>query len=164
MMATIELPVLFGQNDRWRDMGAGFRGEKAQLSFAELFTSVSIIVAVILTLWLLSRLMTRREGRRLYNHPRHLFRSLCRAHGLSGAEQRLLRQVAVTRQIANPSGLFLDYEALEQARWDPRLKRHSDLIANLCDRLFLETPVADDPAQGRVATVHEPPLIAASGR
>ena len=78
-MSNSPLTALLAQANRWREMGRDFRVDHTKLDPSLIVASLVVLVAVIAFLWFLHRLMNKREGRRLYNSPKQLFRSLCRA-------------------------------------------------------------------------------------
>jgi hypothetical protein len=104
--------VLFAEADHWREMGRDFRVDHDKLDPTLIIASVIVLVTVVLFLWFLHRLMNRQEGKRAYNSPRQLFRSLCRLHELSGAERRALTYLSRGDQ---PAILFLSPDRFDAA-------------------------------------------------
>ena len=114
-MSDILYMPLIAQIDKWHEMGREFQSDHSKLAPELVFASLSVLAVVVVFLWLLTRLMNRTEGRRVFNNPKQLFRSLCRAHQLSSGERRLLVQIGRARQIAQPASLFLEPEQFDAA-------------------------------------------------
>jgi hypothetical protein len=129
------LPILLAQADRWREMGRDFRIDHTKLDPTLIVASLIVLVAVIAFLFFLHRLMNRREGRRLYNSPKQLFKSLCRLHDLTSAERRTLLNLARSQELPQPASLFLAPErfaaALESPAWQPHRRQLERLRAKL---------------------------------
>jgi hypothetical protein len=135
------LPVLLAEADSWREMGRDFRVDHTKLDPSLIIASLVVLVAVVAFLGFLHRLMNRREGRRLYNSPKQLYRSLCRLHELTAADRRTLAQLARSARLTQPASLFLDPDrftaALKSPAWQSQrqhLERlHAKLFAGLDD-------------------------------
>jgi hypothetical protein len=150
------LPILVAQADRWREMGRDFRVDHTKLDPSLIIASIVVLIAVIAFLWFLHRLMNRREGRRLYNSPKQLFRSLCRLHELNGAGRRMLVQLAHSQQLPQPASLFLDPDrfaaALKSPAWQSQRRQierlRAKLFAGLDDAAAAKTglPTSGQPA------------------
>ncbi len=124
------------QIEKWREIGRDFQSDHSKLGPGLIVTSLFVLATVVVFLWGLARLMNRQEGRRLYNSPRQLFRSLCRAHELSLADRRLLAQIGRSRQIAQPASLFLEPEPFDAVAGDPAFQGQEIAVRKLRDRLF----------------------------
>ena len=111
--------MIFAETKSWREMGRDFRVNHSKLDPTLIVASVIIVALVVAFLWFLHRMMNRQEGRRLFNNPKQLFRSLCRVHELTGGERRLLKQLARAQDVAQPAGLFLAPERFDAARESP---------------------------------------------
>jgi hypothetical protein len=132
---VIFLPLL-AQMDKWREMGRNFQSDRPTHSPALVVACLSVLAVVVVSLWLLVRLMNRQEGRRLSNDPRQLFRSLCRAHQLNRADRRLVAQIGRLRQLAQPASLFLEPDQFDAAAELPALHGQEAAIKRLRNRLF----------------------------
>jgi hypothetical protein len=141
-------PLLLAQIEKWREMGREFQSDHPKPAPGLIAASLIVLAIVVVFLWLLARLMNRQEGRRLFNNPKQLFKSLCRAHDLSGADRRLLLQIARIGQISQPASLFLEPEPFDAAETNPALDEQQSAIGNLRGRLFgtAAAPVAAAPA------------------
>ena len=104
--------ILFAEADHWREMGRDFRVDHEKLDPTLIIASAVVLITVVAFLWFLHRAMNRQEGKRAYNSPRQLFRSLCRLHELSGAERRALSYLARGDQ---PAILFLSPDRFDAA-------------------------------------------------
>src|SRR5207302_413248 len=132
------LPVLLAEAEKWREMGRDFRVDHAKLDPSLIFASVVVLVLVVGFLWFLHRLMNRQEGRRLYNSPQQLFRSLCKLHELSGAECRLLAQIARAHHLSQPACLFLEPDQFNAAMTIPAFQSQRKQLDNLRGKLFAD--------------------------
>jgi len=135
-MSKPTFAVLFAQADRWREMGRDFRVDHTKLDPSLIIASLIVLVAVIVFLWYLNRLMNRREGRRLYNSPKKLFRSLCRLHELTRAERRTLVNLDRSQGRSQPAGLFLDPERFAAAMATPAWQSQRRQLERLRAKLF----------------------------
>ncbi len=142
MEHNLAFPMLFAQSDRWRDMGRDFRADHSKLDPGLIFVSLVVLVAVIGFLWWLNRMMNRQEGRRQYNNPKQLFRSLCRAHNLTRAQQRLLLNVARIQGMTQPASLFLEPDRFDEAA-KGGLSAAAEQLAELKKHLFWATAEAN---------------------
>jgi hypothetical protein len=134
--------ILLGQIEKWQQMGRDFRTDRPKLDPTILIACFGILLAIVCGIWLLSRLLTRQEGRRLFNSPRQLFRGLCGQHELSRTERRLLKQVARFENIEQPASLFLQPEAFDIAARHPEFAQQVPQLRDLCRRLFEGLPPA----------------------
>jgi hypothetical protein len=82
------------------------------------------------------RLSRRGEREFSSNSPARLFDDLCRAHKLSRASRRCLKQLAVDRNIDPPATLFLEPEHLDSTDVPPRLKSSIQELRQLRAKLF----------------------------
>jgi hypothetical protein len=130
------LPVLIAQADRWREMGRDFRVDHTKLDPSLIIASLIVLVAVILFLVFLHRLMNRREGRRLYNSPKQLFKSLCRLHELTSAERRTLLNLGRSQEVPQPASLFLAPERFIAALQSPAWQSQRRQLERLRGKLF----------------------------
>ena len=131
--------MLLAAGPRWRSMGSGFRGRRARLDSSDLITGLVIFAGIVVAVILLSRFMARQDGRKHYNSPRALFRSLAKAHGLDWASRRLLRQVARWQRLAHPARLFLEPSRYDPVNLSPQLRERLGEIHALRDRIFAAT-------------------------
>jgi hypothetical protein len=134
------------QIDKWREMGRDFQSDHSKLAPGLIVASLAVLAVVVVFLWLLARLMNRQEGRRLFNSPKQLFRSLCRAHDLSRSDRRLLVQIGRVRRVAQPASLFLEPEQFDAALEQPAFHGQEKALKKLRDRLFGSEPSRGGPA------------------
>lgn len=135
------LAVLLANTARWQDRAGGFRGRHGQFDWASLGWPLLAVAAVGVALWMFTRYRHGGNGRRSYNSPRELFRSLCRAHDLDRGQRRLLRKLATQLKLPEPAAIFLRPEHLTEA--GPKLMpTRVEAITALRQRLF-EEPAAE---------------------
>ncbi len=137
-MSSHSISVLFAEADHWREIGRDFRVDHEKLDPTLIVASLIVLVAVVAFLWFLHRLMNRQEGRRVYNSPKQLFRSLCRLHELSGAERRALAYLARGEQSPQPAFLFLSPDRVDAALASPGSDSQHKLLENLRAKLFAD--------------------------
>lgn len=128
--------LLLAQRSPFRDMGSGFRDRREHFDPLELLPWLLVFAAVLVGLLIISRYLNGKDTRRLFNNPRALFRALCRAHGLSRSDERLLWQVAKFLELEQPAGLFLQPDRFAEASADPEFRRHQEALEALAARLF----------------------------
>ncbi len=117
--AGLSQGILIAQRSRADELasrfGDGFRGQGVRVDSSGAVLILIAVLVVLLAGWLLTR-FSASSGRRIpYNSPRRLFRSLCRAHGLTLSESWLLWRLARALQLEDPSRVFLDPELVEAA-------------------------------------------------
>jgi hypothetical protein len=146
MNALANLPLLLAQSDRWREMGRDFRVDHTKLDPGLIFVSLVVLVAVVVFLAWLNKMMNRQDNRRLYNNPKQLFRSLCRAHDLSRSQQRLLLHIARHLNLAQPAVLFVEPERLDQVAKAWQSQSAGAQLVELKQILFEGMNAPDSPA------------------
>lgn len=134
MFDGVILPL--AQIDKWREMGRDFQSDHSKLAPQLIAASLLVLALVVVFLWLLTRLMNRQEGRRLFNDPKQLFRNLCRAHMLGRVDRRLLLQIGRIQQLGQPASLFLEPDRFDAALQLPAFDGQEQAIKALRDRLF----------------------------
>jgi hypothetical protein len=102
----------------------------------------------------LHRLMNRREGQRLYNSPKQLFRSLWRLHELTAADRRALVQLARSERLTQPAGLFLDLDLFTAAVKSPAWQSQRQQFESLHVKLF--AGLDDAAAEAAAANAIQP--------
>ena len=97
-------------------------------------------------------LLARSDQHQLFNSPRRLFRTLCRAHQLDRPARWLLVQIARAEGIDQPARLFLEPECFRREPLHPSLRGKRAAIEALAARLFPATRArrgSRSPAAGR---------------
>ncbi len=122
-----------------RDMGSGFRGDRARVDATEVAMVIAATIAAVVVFWLLARFASFREGRGSSNNPKLLFRQLCQAHGLSRTQRSLLQQIGERAEVAPVPAIFLRPELVEAALIDPQFEPFRGDLAALRRRLFAAT-------------------------
>jgi hypothetical protein len=140
--------LLGDQNEMLHNLARGFQGKEAELDVGGLLTSILVIVAFLLSIWLLSRWATQQEKAGSFHSPRELFRALCRAHQLDRGERKLLRRLARRHQLKQPAALFLEPERFSPAGLGPEFQNQAASLLALRTRLFAgATTAASDERQ-----------------
>lgn len=128
--------ALLADMDRLRSMGNQFRGRRARIEAADVWTGIAILAAFILAVWVLTWFVARRERKAAYNSPRKLFNLLCKQHEVGRAGRRLLKQLARWHGLASPAQLFLNPDYFDPASLSPYLRAHAADFEALKERLF----------------------------
>ncbi len=127
---------IFAQAEHWREMGRDFRVDHDKLDPTLIIVCTVVLAVVTGFLFALHRLMNRQEGQRQYNSPKQLFRSLCRLHGLTGGEKRLLMQLARGEGLGQPGMLFLAPERFDEAIAVAKSPAHKRALESVRGKLF----------------------------
>ena len=163
--------TLLAQASPLQNFAREFQGRQTRLESGYLTTGLVIVLGVAVAVWLLSRVLERRDGRRPTDSSLSLFFTLCRAHRLRLSEWWLLWRVARDQKLKEPARLFLEPERLNPAHVNPVLRLRSAQLEALGARLFAglsdeETPTPDrapGDADGRMqaggAGDPSPPIV-----
>ena len=125
-------------------MNRGFKDKAAQFDALDLSVFLAIVVALLVAVWLTSRIVDRIQRKCPYRSPLWLFLGLCRAHRLSWREGRLLWQVARAQRLESAARLFLEPERLDAAKRLPALTSRTAELESLGRRLFAESGESQD--------------------
>jgi hypothetical protein len=139
-MADMNLPtqmVLFAdRGETLRDLGSGFRGDRAKVDATEIVIVLLAIAAVVATFWLLARWASWREGRGTFHSPKKLFQRLAAAHRLSIRERHLLLRAARNVKSSLPACLFLRPDLFDVAAAHSQLSSKTKELAAIKRKLF----------------------------
>jgi hypothetical protein len=139
MKLFLWIPIVFAdRGETLRELGGGFRGERAKVSPYEVAAVVLAGLGVIAFFWLLARYAVWREGHRVYHNPKQLFRKLARAHGLSLRQRWLMGQAARHVNVPLPACLFLRPDLFDIAAANSRLSGRADELKALKRKLFAQ--------------------------
>jgi hypothetical protein len=136
----IECAVLLADFEVVRNMGHRFQGKNAQLHWNDLFMLLTIVLAVALAAWFLTR-VARRERHRRTNSPRGLFLELCQAHQIDRQSRKLLWRLAKHQEPSHPACLFLDPRRFESGQLPELLPSQLQRLVKLREQLFAEEAV-----------------------
>lgn len=127
---------LQGFGDRFKPDGdAPARAYQQLEALAYLLAIVVITIAVV---WGFAAWRHARQHRE-YKSARRLFRELARAHGLTLAEQQLLREIAAWHNMPIPALLFVEPRRFQSSALTETIGR-PDAIADLASKLFDDEP------------------------
>jgi hypothetical protein len=111
------------------------RGAAAQMDWRGLaFALLALVACVLMSFWL-SRVARFYFERRRHS-PAQLFVELCRAHGLSRAERRMLDRLAAAHGLKHAAEIFLDESRFDLKDETFTAQRHAVLA--LRRRLFAQ--------------------------
>jgi len=131
--------LLADRSEIFRDMGSGFREKRESFQPSDLLwwlLAAALIAAAFISL---AAFLGRQDKHRLFNSPRALFNSLCKAHKLDRSSRNLLKQLAQAQEMAIPARLFLEPERFEPAQVPADLKAYLPQFSQLKSRLFAIT-------------------------
>lgn len=148
--------LLLAERSPLRDMGSGFRDRREHFDPLQLLPWLVVLAVVAAALVVVSRYLNGKDNRRLYNNPQALFRSLCQAHELSRADQRLLWQLARHLELEQPAELFLDPQRFCAAIVEPEFRRHQEVLDALAEKLFASDDLLLIGLQPRTAAPDPP--------
>jgi hypothetical protein len=132
-----QLAVLFAdRSEMLRDLGSGFRGERAQVDANDVLMFLGAALAIALGVWLLARFAAWRENRAGYHNPKQLFRRLSAAHSLSMSERQLLLKASRHLKNSLPACLFLRPDLFDSAAADTHLTQRAEELEALKHKLF----------------------------
>ncbi len=137
MTTVATICLLFAdRSETLRELGGGFRGDRAKLSAFEIVALCLAAIAVAAAFWSLSRWVRRREGRGSFHNPKQLFHKLVLAHRLGARERRLLVQAARYAAVPLPACLFLRPDLFDAACQHTELASRADELLALKRKLF----------------------------
>lgn len=119
----------------------------------EFVTIVLFATALVLMIWLISRLQSRMHVRQVPHRPRKVFRSLLKHHGLGLSDRLLLRAIVRGQRIKQPTLLLLSPGLFSRhaTQWLGRSMLASlwpdakGRLARIAQQVFTEMPESHDP-------------------
>lgn len=133
--------ALLVAEERLEYLTRGFRQRPTQVDLGDLMLGLSVVVAFVAALWLLSRLMEHRQHRGPSNSRLGLFFSLCKEHKLEWREWWLLWRVARRHRLRDPARVFVEPERLRPANLGRRFRSSQGRLESLSKRLFAGVPM-----------------------
>jgi hypothetical protein len=127
MNALASVLMFADRGETLRELGSGFRGERAKVDATEIAMIVLATLAAVAAFWLLARWASTREGRGAYHNPKQLFFKLAAAHRLNLRERQLLLKAARCVKAPLPACLFLRPDLFDVAA------EHSQLLSKAKD-------------------------------
>ena len=127
--------ALLADRSHFRQMGQSFRRGGSPWETTDVVTLAVVVLVIAAVIWLLVRVFGL-QNRASYYSPGALFRELCRAHRLSWATRRLLRQLARSQRLSQPARLFVEPERFDPTRLHPMLASRRDQVEDLHNQLF----------------------------
>lgn len=130
------LQPLLADQHAIRNIARGMQSRQAQVDVGDLTTALLIFCLFFVSVWGLSRLVSRKERAASCLDPRALFRALCGAHQLSRSDRQLLRQLAHAHALNQPALLFVEPERFDTAELGEAWQKQRERLAELRSRLF----------------------------
>jgi hypothetical protein len=138
-MNRFESAWLLADRHLFHEMGAGFREKQQRFDATDVLLWILLPIGFFVLVGLLARLLARSDRHQLFNSPRRLFLTLCRAHQLDRPARWLLVQIARAEGIDQPARLFLEPEHFRRESLAPALAGKHAAIEALAARLFPAT-------------------------
>jgi hypothetical protein len=148
-MKLIGSALLLADRSLFHEMGAGFREKREHFDALDLLLWILLGIGFFVFVGVLSWLLARSDKHQLFNSPRRLFRTLCRAHQLDRPSRWLLVQIARAEGIDQPARLFLEPECFQRDRLHGSLEGKHAAITALAAHLFPPAATAAPPAEAR---------------
>jgi hypothetical protein len=105
-MLMHEQPIFVIAQSRIEAMNQGFRTQQSGGGYAVVIMIAAIAVAFGLAA--LIYLYFKRYSKQTVNDPQKLFAELCKAHGFSRSQRRLMRELAEHHHLKDPNMLLLE--------------------------------------------------------
>ncbi len=128
-----------------------FRGREPQIGARGVMIALMLLAVVVVSLWILSRIIERRSGRRQFDSSFGLFMSLCAAHHLRWSQRWLLWRLALSGRLTEPARLFVEPHRFETKNLGERLAPRATELKEIAGRLFAVPAAADN--QGKSVTL-----------
>jgi hypothetical protein len=145
-MSLTSVGLLLAERSLLRDMGSGFREKREHFDATDLFFWFLIVIGIFVAIGVVARILAGHDKHRLFNSPRALFRTLCRAHELDRSARRLLLQIAHAQQLRPPARLFLEPAAFQPERLGPAFGPQRSAIEALARKIFAQAAEPEAPA------------------
>ena len=142
MRGTIDI-LLLAERARWQRLGDGFGGKASAFNAVDLIYAAVILIGFTLGLIILVKMAARGDNPQAVHRPRSLFRELCRAHGFSFSQRRLLWKLARDQNLAHPARMFLEPARWSKSRMPEKLTARYDELLALRDRVFAHPAPGD---------------------
>ncbi len=146
--------ILIAQRSPLDSLVREFQQRHSRWESGYVTTGLLVLLGVLLTLWLVSSIWERFDGRHPIDSSRMLLLSLCKAHGLCWSDRWLLWRVARAWRLKEPAQLFLEPERLDPEQLPPALRPRKERLELLRERLFaglggdeMRSPEPADPEQ-----------------
>jgi hypothetical protein len=130
MISLLETAALLAE------IGDNFPNSGKRLNWSDLWPYGLLAVMAAIVALVVIHVRDRNDMTVRCDNPWKLFRELCQVHGLDGASQRLLAQLARVRQFEQPAQVFLSPGAFEPAGLPPALRERADHLLRLRGMLF----------------------------
>lgn len=135
--------ALLGGDPRLEKFGREFRGREPQIGARGVMIVLALLAVVVVGLWILSRVIERRNGRRQFDSSFGLFMSLCAAHNLKWSQRLLLWRLAFSARLTEPARLFVEPHRFETKNLSERLTPRATELKEIARRLFAAPAAAD---------------------
>ena len=120
----------------YRAVWGRFDHEQPGFTTTHLSTLLSLAALLMATLVVAYRSSRRSKLEFTCDSSARLFRELCRAHRLTWANRRLLRQLADAGKVAQAADIFVDVSCFDTKNLPKRLQPWNREIQRLRDQLF----------------------------
>jgi hypothetical protein len=163
MIFTLPLPNLFADGPRTREVLDSLRSPANDHLPKEFWYGLLVVIMISVFAWALWVIIKRRWTEWKSSSGIALFNDLCRAHGISLPERRLLWNLAVSQKLSEPASLFLMPECFEIGRMTVESRSHAEEYRQLRDRIFADLgkePKSSKSLSGEKPQAQESPSAA----
>jgi hypothetical protein len=147
--------ALWAADPRLEKFTQEFRGREPQVGARGIMIGLLLLALMIVSLWILARVIERRSGRKPFDSSLGLFVSLCAAHQLRWRQRWLLWRLARAWRLAEPARLFVEPHRFETKSLGERLAPRAAELKEIAQRLFAEPAVADNHGQSPAPKIAE---------
>lgn len=130
------VPIL-AEASQFQTLVEAIRTNRFSLSGADLLHVALVTLGTLLVLSFTLRGVRQVAGR-LRRSPLVLYCQMCRAHGLSWTDCRLLWRIGRAYRLEHPAAIFIAPERFDPARLGSALRLHEARIVELREMLFAE--------------------------
>jgi hypothetical protein len=135
MQSPLSAALLLAAKERVGDLGEFRLKDLPDIGPYELLILSSVTLMVLVTI--ICRKIARRRRRDFdYNSPPRLFSELCRAHKLNWSSRRLLKQLALARDLKCAATLFVEPDYFDLTNLPPALRPSAHELRQLRHQLF----------------------------
>jgi hypothetical protein len=155
MIFNLTLPILFADGPRTREVIEALRSPANDHLPKEFWYGLLMVSVISVFAWAIWVIVKRRWLEWKSSSASALFNDICRAHGLTMPERRLLWNLAVSQKLPEPASLFLKPECFEIGRMTVEMRSHAEEFRQLRDRIFVDLNMESKSTKKTVKEIHQ---------